>query len=74
MVDQTEVAAVKAFAIEMSRDPRELPSARQRAVMACLVIPQPIQEWMVQAGAVEPLIDSIEKTILAAEKYAREPR
>lgn len=71
MVDQAEVDAVKAFAIEMSRDPREGLTARQRALMACIVIPQPIQQWMVEAGAVDPLLDSIEKTILAAEENAK---
>ena len=72
MDDQDEEArAFKAFAIEMSRDPREVPSARDRALMACIVIPADIQEWMMQAGAVEPLLDSIEKTILAAEEHAR---
>jgi len=71
MVDQQEL---KAFAIEMSRDPREGLTARQRALMACIVIPQPIQQWMVEAGAVEPLLDSIEKTILAAEEHARQTR
>lgn len=68
---QDDVADLKSFAIEMSRDPRELPSARQRALMACIVIPAPIQQWMLDAGAVEPLLDSIEKTILAAEDHAR---
>ena len=71
-VDQSDIAAIKAFAIEMSRDPREGLTARQRALMACIVIPQTIQQWMIDAGAVEPLVDSIEKTILAAEKYAQE--
>jgi hypothetical protein len=74
MVDQEEVAALKTFAIEMSRDPREGLTARQRALMACIVIPQPIQQWMMDAGAVEPLLDSIEKTILAAEDNARQTR
>lgn len=71
MVDQDFVQALKVFAIEMSRDPAEGLSARQRALMACIVIPAPIQKWMVEAGAVEPLLDSIEKTILAAEEHAR---
>lgn len=71
-VDRDEVADLKAFAIEMSRDPREGLTARQRALMSCIVIPQPIQQWMIDAGAVEPLLDSIEKTILAAEEHARE--
>lgn len=71
MAEQDSVAELKAFAIEMSRDPREVPDARQRALMACIVIPAPIQKWMVEAGAVEPLLDSIEKTILAAEAHAR---
>lgn len=68
-----DLADLKAFAIEMSRNPLELPSARSRALMACLVIPAPIQKWMVEAGAVEPLLDSIEKTILAAEAHAARP-
>jgi hypothetical protein len=72
MVDQAFVDELKVFAIEMSRDPREGMTARQRALMACIVIPAPIQQWMLDAGAVEPLLDSIEKTILAAEKHARE--
>jgi hypothetical protein len=66
-----QVAALKAFAIELSRDPAEGVSARGRALMACIVIPPEIQKWMVEAGAVEPLLDSIEKTILAAEEAAR---
>lgn len=70
---QTDVSELKAFAIEMSRDPAEGLSARQRALFACIVIPQPIQQWMVEAGAVEPLLDSIEKTILAAEKNRAMP-
>jgi hypothetical protein len=65
-----DVAELKVFAIERSRDPREGLTARQRALMACLVIPAPIQQWMIEAGAVEPLLDSIEKTILAAEAHA----
>ncbi len=71
MTSPEDVAALKAFAIEMSRDPAEGLSARQRAVMACIVIPSEIQKWMIDAGAVEPLLDSIEKTILAAEEAAR---
>lgn len=71
MLDQQELDAFKAFVIETSRDPREFPSARSRALMACLVIPAPIQKWMVEANALEPLLDSLEKTILAAEEYAR---
>ena len=67
---EANAAAIKVFAIEMSRDQREGLTARQRALMACIVIPQAIQQWMLDAGAVEPLLDSIEKTILAAEKYA----
>lgn len=70
-VEPIDAAAVKAFAIEMSRDPREGLTARQRALMACIVIPSAIQQWMVEAGAVEPLLDSIEKTILAAEAPLR---
>ena len=66
-----DVAALKAFAIEMSRDPAEGLSARQRALMACIVIPAQIQQWMLDVGAVEPLLDSIEKTILAAEDHVR---
>lgn len=68
---QDDVAALKAFAIEMSRNPAEGLSARDRALMACIVIPAPIQKWMVDVNAVEPLLDSIEKTILAAEDHAR---
>lgn len=71
MADQQDVAELKAFAIEMSRDPRAGLTARQRALMACIVIPQPIQQWMIEVGAVEPLLDSFEKTILAAEETAR---
>jgi hypothetical protein len=56
----------------MSRDPAEGLSARQRALMACLGIPPEIQKWMIESGAVEPLLDNIEKTILAAERAARE--
>lgn len=66
-----DVQALKAYAIEMSRDPNEMASARSRALMACLVIPAPIQKLMVDAGAVKPLLDSLEKTILAAEDLAR---
>jgi hypothetical protein len=69
-VEPVDAAAVKAFAIEMSRDPKEGLSARDRALMACIVIPAPVQKWMVEIGAVEPLLDSIEKTILAAERAA----
>ena len=69
MIDQEK--SFKAFAIEMSRDPREGLTARQRALMACIVIPPEIQKWMLDVGAVEPLLDSIEKTILAAEDAAR---
>lgn len=65
--DPDELAGFKAFAIERSRDPAEGLSARHRALMACIVIPAEIQKWMLDAGAVEPLLDSIEKTILAAE-------
>ena len=68
--DRDEKDAFKAYAIERSRDPNELPNARDRARMACLVIPASIQKWMVEAGAVEPLLDSIEATIIAAEKHA----
>lgn len=63
--------AFKAYAIERSRDPDELPNARDRARMACLVIPAAIQTWMLQVGAVEPVLDSIEATIIAAEQHAR---
>lgn len=73
-VDREDVAKLKAYAIEMSRDPREALSARDRALMACIVLPQPIQQWIIDAGALEPLIDSIEKTILAAEEHARQTR
>jgi hypothetical protein len=73
MANPEDVAALKAFAIELSRDPAEGLSARQRALMACIVIPPEIQKWMIDAGAVEPLLDSIEKTILAAEA-ARDPQ
>lgn len=72
--DQAAVAELKAFAIEMSRDPREGLTARERALMACIVIPAAIQKWMIEAGAVELLLDSIEKTILAAEAAARAER
>lgn len=58
----------------MSRDPREGLSARDRAMMACIVIPASIQKWMLEVGAVEPLLDSIAKTILAAEEHARQTR
>lgn len=69
--DRDEADAFKAYVIERSRDPSETPSARDRALMACLVIPPAIQKWMVEVGAAEPLFDSIEATILAAEKHAR---
>lgn len=68
--DRDEKDAFKAYAIERSRDPNELPNARDRARMACIVIPAPIQKWMIEAGAIEPLLDSIEATILAAEQHA----
>ncbi len=71
MIDREEADAFKAYAIERSRNPAEGLSARQRALMACIVIPPEIQKWMLEAGAVEPLLDSIEKTILAAEDAAR---
>jgi hypothetical protein len=73
-IDPDEKSAFKAYVIDRARDPGETPNARQRAMMACLVIPAPIQKWMIEAGAIEPLLDSIEKTIIAAEKYARENR
>jgi len=69
-----DLSELKAFVVERSRDPAEGLTARQRAVMACIVIPQPIQQWMVEAGAVEPLVDSIEKTILAADETGLELR
>jgi len=67
MVDTEKL---KALAIELSRDPAEGLSAGSRALMACIVIPFEIQEWMNEVGATEPLLDSIEKTILAAERAA----
>jgi hypothetical protein len=67
MVEPEEATAFKAFAIERSRDPAEGMTARQRALMACIVIPPEIQKWMLDVGAVEPLLDSVEKTITAAE-------
>lgn len=70
-IEPEELAAFKSYVIERSRDPGEMPSARQRALMACLVIPNAIQKWMVETGAVEPLLDSIEATIVAAEKHAK---
>jgi hypothetical protein len=69
-IDRDERDAFKAYAIERSRDPSEMPNARDRARMACIVIPASIQKWMLEAGAVEPLLDSIEATILAAEQHA----
>lgn len=69
-IDRDEADAFKAYVIERSRDPSQTPSARDRALMACLVIPPPIQKWMVEMGAAEPLFDSIEATIIAAEKHA----
>lgn len=71
MIDPEELSSFKAYAIERSRDPAEGLSARQRALMACIVIPPEIQKWMLEAGAVEPLLDSIERTILAAEEPTR---
>lgn len=70
-IDRDNADAFKAYVIERSRDPSETPSARDRALMACLVIPAPIQKWLVETGAAEPLFDSIEATILAAEQHAR---
>lgn len=61
----------KEYVIERGRNPAEVPSARDRARIACLVLPEYIQRWMVEAGAVDPLLDSLEKTILAAEEHAR---
>lgn len=72
MATEEEQAAFKSFVIERSRDPAEAVDAKGRALMACLVIPAPIQRWMVDAGIVEPLIDSIAKTITAAEETERE--
>lgn len=69
-VDEEEIAALKKYVIERSRDPNDLPSARQRALMACIVMPNEIQRWMIECGAIEPLLDSIEATILAAEAHA----
>lgn len=68
---ENEQAEFKRYIIERSRDPGELPDARQRALMACLVIPNAIQKWMIEAGALEPLLDSIAATIIAAENHAR---
>lgn len=65
-----EQADFKKYLIERSRDPGEVPDARQRALMACLVIPNEIQKLMVAANAIEPLLDSIEATIKAAERHA----
>ena len=67
-IEPNESAAFKKYIIERSRDPNEIPSARQRALFACLVIPAPIQQWMIEVGAVDPLLDSIEATIVAAEQ------
>jgi hypothetical protein len=67
-VDPDDALAFKKYVMERSRDPNEVPSARQRALMACLVIPNEIQKWMIEVGAVEPLLDSIEATIVAAEQ------
>lgn len=70
--DRDDMREFKAFLLEQSRNPVELPSARQRALIACTVLPAPIQKWIVEAGALDPLLDSIEQTILGAEKHARE--
>lgn len=72
MSEAEDIQSLKAFAIERSRDPAEGVDARGRALFACIVIPVEIQKWMVSAGAVEPLLDSIEATILAAETSERE--
>lgn len=45
-------AAFKTYVLERSRDPNDIPSARQRALMACIVLPNAIQKWMVEAGAI----------------------
>lgn len=66
-----EASAFKAYLLQRSRNPEEVASARDRALFACLVIPEPVQKWMVDIGAVEPLLDSIEATIVEAEKHAR---
>jgi hypothetical protein len=69
-MERDEKDAFKAYCIERSRDPNELRCPRQRALMACLVISASIQKRMVEAGALETLLDSIEATIIAAEKHA----
>lgn len=69
-INRDNADAFKAYVIERSRDPGETPSARDRALMACLVIPAPIQKWMVEIGAAEPLFESIAATIIAAEEHA----
>lgn len=72
MAEEPDMAAFKKYLLERSRDPSELPDARQRALMACTVLPAPIQKWMIEIGALEPLLDSIEATIIAAEQHARQ--
>lgn len=71
MIGDGEQADFKRYIVERSRNPDELPDARQRALFACLVIPHEVQKWMMQIGAVEPLLDSIEATIKEAEAHAR---
>lgn len=66
--DPEELQGFKAYAIQRSRDPSEGVDAKGRAIMACIVLPAPIQKWIVDAGCLEPLIDSIAETIVAAEQ------
>jgi hypothetical protein len=65
-----QAAELKKYVLERSRDPREVPSARDRALMACIVLPDAIQKWIIDAGAFDPLIESIAATIKAADEAA----
>lgn len=42
-------------------------TARERALMALIVLPNDIQKMILERDALEPLLDSIEATIIAAE-------
>jgi hypothetical protein len=55
----------KSYLMDRARDPDEMPNLRSRLVVACSNIPKDIQQEMMDRDLVEPLIDNLEKTVLA---------
>lgn len=53
------------YLMDRARDPDEMPDLRARLVVACSNIPKDIQQEMMNRALVEPLIDNLEKTVLA---------